>query len=332
VGEKRVSPRIAFPDLLCHLTYSVRIALTCQVVSPTEPRATGPRRSSYKVRVPPLRPNEEWARQTLESALGVPVEQNDDSTQPAMHDLSILSPSGSRGAVEVKGAIDEASTELWNIAYRDGRWEEPGLAGGWHVYVDPTRRSPESKLRRDLPAFLRELETAQIPHYSAGVAPHVESLAQRLGVVRARQGGTDFPGSIYVSPELPAEQWVGYASNTADAVATWVSDFLHDDAMANLRQKLASSAADERHAFVIVGTFSGVPLAITDLLMRDDAPLPTESPQLPPEVTDVWVASAWAAGHGLRWSATSGWRTFAKAQLRPVDSTSEAEARSEPPR
>jgi hypothetical protein len=250
-----------------------------------------------------------------------------------MHDLNILYPRGSPGAVEVTGAIDEASTELWNVAYRDGRWEEPGLAGGWHVYVDPTRRSRESRLRRDLPVFLRQLEKAQVREYHEGIAPGVESLARRLGVVRARQGGTDFPGSIYVSPELPAEQWVGYASGTADAVATWVSNFLHDDKRADLRQKLASSGADERHAFVIVGTLPGVPFAITDLLMRDDAPLPSESPQLPPEVTAVWVASAWAAGHGLRWSAaTSGWRTFAKAYLRPVDSTSEAQAGTKPSR
>jgi hypothetical protein len=276
--------------------------------------------------MPPLRPNEEWARQTIESALGVPVEQNDDSSEPAMHDLNILYPTGPRGAVEVTGAVDADSTELWNVVYRDGRWEEPGLAGGWSVHIDPTQRSRESRLRRDLPALLRELEQAEFREYPGPVAPDFKSLAERLGVVRARQGATDFPGSIYVWPELPADQWVGYASSTADAVATWVSDFLHHGKRADVRQKLAGSAADERHAFVIVGTLPGVPFAITDLLMRDGAPLPTEPPDLPPEVTDVWVVSAWAAGHGFRWSAPSGWTTFAKAQLRPVDPIPEANA------
>jgi hypothetical protein len=98
-------------------------------------------------------------------------------------------------------------------------------------------------------------------------------------------------------------------------LATWVSDFLHDDANADLREKLARSGADERHAFVIVGTLPGVAFAITDLLMRDDAPLPTAPPDLPVEVTDVWVASAWSAGYGFRWSAATGWITFTKHRL-----------------
>jgi hypothetical protein len=135
-----------------------------------------------------LRNNEEWVRQTLDSTLGVPVEQNDDGSQPGLHDLNIVYPNGPHAAVEVTAAVDAASTELWNIAYREGRWEESDLAGGWSVYVDPARRSRKSRLRRDLPPFLRGLETAHLREYPAVAASSVEPLAQGLGVTRAQHG------------------------------------------------------------------------------------------------------------------------------------------------
>lgn len=259
-----------------------------------------------------LRREEEWARHVLHATLGVPVEQNDDGSEPGMHDLKILYPNAPAGAVEVTAAVDAAATELWNLAYREGRWEEPDLAGGWRAYVDPTRRSRKSKLRRDLPAFLRALERAHIQEWPSIATDELEALARRLGLTRAHQGATDFPGSIYVFPDLPADQVGGFGSTTGDALACWASDFLNDEETADVREKLRRSGAVERHAFVIVATLPGLSFAITDLLLRDDAPMPTGAPALPLEITDVWIVSAWAAGLGFRWSPASGWRTFAK--------------------
>jgi hypothetical protein len=144
---------------------------------------------------------------------------------------------------------------------------------------------------------------------STGVVPPA-------GVVTATQNDTAFPGSIYVLQDLPLEQVASFVADTGDLVAEWLGDFLHDDARADVRQKLARSGADERHAFVLVSGLSGVPFAVTGLLMADEEPLPTVQPRLPAEVTDVWVASAWARGVGFRWaSVTRRWETFAKRSL-----------------
>jgi hypothetical protein len=262
----------------------------------------------------PLRPDEEWARIALEAATGVPVTQHDDGSEPAMHDLDIRVPGEAVEAVEVTAAVDERATELWKVANRDGRWVAPDLGGGWFVYVDPRAPRRRARLRRDLPLFLQELESLGIGEYpSPTVAPsHLEPAASRLGVVRARQNRTAYPGSIYVQPELPLDQWAGFAQPKADAIATWISHFLTDERCADVRQKLAASGATARHAFVIVAALPGVPFAVTDVLIRDDAAVPTIPPELPNEITHVWIASTWSSGIGFRWDANSGWSTFSK--------------------
>jgi hypothetical protein len=262
----------------------------------------------------PLRPNEEWARVAIEAATGVPVTQHDDGSEPAMHDLEIHFP-GAPAAVEVTGAVDERAAELWNVANRSGRWIAPDLVGGWFVYVDPYGWRPrDARLHRDLPAFLRDLEELGVTEYPAATvrAARLEPTASRLRVVRARQNRTDHRGSIYVQPELPADQWTGFAQPNSDAIATWVGDFLADDKRADVRKKLAASGATMRHVFVVVAALSGVPFAVIGGLISNDPAVPTIPPQLPNEITDVWIASTWSAGIGFRWGPDIGWTTFSK--------------------
>jgi hypothetical protein len=64
--------------------------------------------------------------------------------------------------------------------------------------------------------------------------------------------------------------------------------------------------------FVLVPGFTEAPFGVTDLLMRDNAPLPVDAPNLPTEVTHVWVASLWGSGSGFRWDPAGGWSAFAK--------------------
>ena len=253
-------------------------------------------------------------RRVMEADLGVPVEQHDDGSKPGMHDLDVIWGEGQRASVEVTAAVDADSTELWNIVNGQGRWVESDLAGGWLVHVKPNAR----QLRRRLPPFLRSLESAGIREFHSDATPNLAPPPP--GVLEAKQSGTDFPGSIYVQPDLPLEQVAGYMADTGNALAEWLGAFLRDNERADVRRKLARSGAEERHAFVIVTGLSGVPFAVTGLLIPDDAPLPIVTPDLPSEVTDVWAASSWDSGVGFRWSsATRRWRRFSK-HLPPVSS------------
>jgi hypothetical protein len=254
----------------------------------------------------------------MEAELGRPVAQHDDGSPPGMHDLDVLIGEERLAAAEVTAAVDPESTELWNTVIGKGRWEEPDLAGGWFVVVKPNARH----LRRKLPPFLRSLERAGIGRFP-DPARKPTAIASPPGVVRAPQNNTKFPGSIYVQPDLPVDQVAGFMSDTGDALAVWLGDFLHDDSRADLRQKLARSGAAERHAFVIVSGLSGVSFSVTGLLIANDAPLPLVAPSLPPEVTDVWAASTWDSGVGFRWSSVAQrWQKFAK---RPQQASSPSE-------
>lgn len=132
------------------------------------------------------------------------------------------------------------------------------------------------------------------------------------GVVKATQNPTKYSRSVYVQPRLPLEQVAAFM-DTGEALADWLGDFLCDDTQADVRQKLARSGAAERHAFVILVGLSGVPFSAAGLLIADDAPLPTVTPDVPPEVTDAWAVSVWASGVGFRWSsAARRWQHFSK--------------------
>jgi hypothetical protein len=192
------------------------------------------------------------------------------------------------------------------------RWVERDLAEGWTVHVKPHA----CRLRRDLPPFLRELEQAGIRAFPVAEAELGKLPLPPSGLISARQTETAYPGSIYVWPRQPTDEIAGFSPATGDALAEWLGDFLLARPREDVRSKLARSAAKTRHAFVVMSSLSGVPFAVTDLLIADDAPLPTVAPDLPEEVTDAWVASVWDTGVGFRWSSSAQrWQTFLKRPL-----------------
>jgi|SoiMethySBSTD1v2_1073268.scaffolds.fasta_scaffold397366_1 hypothetical protein len=228
-----------------------------------------------------------------------------------MYDLQIVYPGGECGAVEVATAADSASIALWNVLDPGGRWIEPGLAGGWSLGLD--RSTDARRLRLELPALLRQFELEGVTSLRDRYPRHrLYDRARGLGIIRAHQSETNFPGSIYWVIDLPREQSGGYVAPSTDAVAEWVGPFLADEKRARVRRKLASSCASEHHAFIVVIGFSDLDFVITEPLMRDDPPLPSVDPILPSEVTHVWVASTWSAGAVFRWSRATGWAAFAK--------------------
>ncbi len=93
-----------------------------------------------------------------------------------------------------------------------------------------------------------------------------------------------------------------------------MAEFLRAPKRRDVLDKLARSGRSERHAFILLPGFAEAPFGVTDLLMRESPPLPLTDPQLPEEVTHVWLVSGWASGRGFRWCRTSGWGFFEKLQ------------------
>jgi len=262
-----------------------------------------------------LRGEEKVVAATIATTLGLKVEQHDDGRHPGMHDLNIIDADGTVAAVEVTAAADADSIQLWKLVNgRDERWTVPDLAGGWMLHLEPTARA--KRLVKELPAFLGELEglgITEIPSQRRRqeVPESVEGRARTLGIVSGNQSGTDFPGSIYLTIERSPERAGGAVDSTGNAVPGWVRDFLLDPHQSDVLGKLARSGASERHAFILVPGFSIAPFGVVDMLWRDeDDVVPTTSPDLPDEVTHVWLMAFWTVGSGLRWSADGGWERF----------------------
>lgn len=253
-----------------------------------------------------LRPEEEWARQMMTHALGVPVVQHDDGSLERMHDLDVLY-DGETAAVEVTSAADGESIALWNLMNgRNERWVVDELQGGWMVSLEPSARA--KRLRTELPRLLHQLEASGVTGlrpWPASPKSRLAEVARELGIASAGQSGTDCPGSIYLTIQLPTERAGGFVADTGDALAIWVGEFLHAPKQRDVLDKLARSGKSGRHAFILLPSFAEAPFGVTDLLMRESAPLPHVDPQLPEELTHVWLVSGWASGRGFRWSRAS---------------------------
>ncbi|MFI5849361.1 hypothetical protein ACIA8B_14830 [Micromonospora chalcea] len=260
-----------------------------------------------------LRGEERWVKACIEAMLrDAEVKQHDDGSKPGMHDLDLIRTGRQFGAVEITSAADPESIPLWKLINKGQRWIEPQLAGGWFVSLLPSARG--KRVRAELPSLLAELERLGITEVSSRRRP-LHPVAQQLdalGVVTAGQGGTQFPGSIYPTIQLPDEKSGGMVADTGDALASWFSDWLPEPDQADNLQKLARSGAPERHLFVLFPGFTTAPFPVVDLLLRNGAPLPTVPPTLPPEVTHIWAMSTWDSGDGFRWSPTEGWSRFQK--------------------
>lgn len=269
-----------------------------------------------------LRDEELWVSSCITHVLSnVEVRQHDDQSHDSMYDLDLIYPDGSKAAVEVTSAVDGESVALWKLMNGDGRWQEPSLIGGWSVSLVPSARAKVIKSR--LPILLADFERRGLTRFEPSTFPADprDALARSLGVASAWQGPTDYPGSVYLTIELPSERSGGMVADTGDALATWLSEWTHESHQNDNRRKLASSSATERHLFILVSGFTTAPFSVTDLLMRDHAPLPTIDPDLPDEITDVWVMSTWNSGDGFRWSSPRGWSQFPKSVTTAEDGT-----------
>lgn len=244
------------------------------------------------------------------------VTQYDDGSQPGMHDLNVLDPRGDvMAAVEVTAAADAASIELWNIVNGGDTWIVPDLDGGWMIAFKPTARA--KRIRAELPDLLREYERAGVMAFAgerwSGRGEVHEPRAATLGIVHAGQYGTAHPGSVYMTIEQPSEQTGGAVSSAPRSVAPWVGDFLRDPSRRDVLSKLGTSGSHERHAFIILPGFSTAPYGVAELLWQEESgPFPESDPELPSEVTHVWLVSTLTVGSGLRWSPDAGWRRFLK--------------------
>lgn len=225
-----------------------------------------------------------------------------------MVDFEIHYADGRTAVGEVFTDTDDERAETYQHIRADGfELAATGLSMLWHLWVEP--RSKMRQLRRVACEQLERLELA-------GLTPNVLTAtegAERghpLHVLRAL-------GVSAVSCRAPAigddrHIWlvpggVTYGlKGSADSLVAALGGLLRRDEFADVRAKLGASGAGERHAFLGV-TMGSAPCFHSWLSRQNDA-LPSRGPDLPLEITHLWLWCADLPGHRvLAWFPDRGW-------------------------
>lgn len=260
---------------------------------------------------------EEIARRIVSKVLDVPVVAYDLNIGTSLPDLRIDYGERSAGYVEV---VSDNSTQRRSLqaAINHSRNEIsiPGLEHDWWIWLRHSARLWPAQ--QDLPALLRKLENAgelfgqqrrSTPDLQRRIRaspfwPEVDRLgiseilagrrAVGNAVIHLREPGTGGPAEIDIA-----------------CAVEWCGRFLAHPDRKDVLRKLAETNAIERHAFVIVTLTSE--WAIQHLLSDyRSGLLPDQAPDLPSEVTHLWVLGTESADRCIAWLPDrGGWIDYA---------------------
>jgi hypothetical protein len=230
-----------------------------------------------------------------------------------MADIRIEYPDRSPGYAEVWTDIDEGYAGMYsNLKKVQGQLplelDESTLKRVWFLTISGS--GEVRRLSAEAPELLGELERADVVFGDVGgisaLKSHVHPAATRLlglGVVRlsSRPCEADESGLVRLYPSgisgSPLISW--------DAVVNWLSSTLSSIRLEDVRSKLAETRAEERHAF-LGATFTS-PSDVFFALEDYEESLPARDPDLPPEITHVWLMRAFVPGGCIAWFPDRGW-------------------------
>ena len=264
-----------------------------------------------------LDPVEEAVRARLQAILGLDVVQVDDGGGHSVHDLAIQYPDREPAPVEVTAAVDQAELE----AHASNGMEPwpTSLVCSWTLSSDG--RPPNFRLlRREAEGLLVVLETYGLNGFGPGttISYQVRAAAggeedltvwralQRLDQLHVQHGHawSRTTGPQTICPTLSrGGTWGG----AADAVSSWVTEFVNDPVRADNIRKL-DRGGEEAHLAIHV-ELSGAGYAVWQALLDEDRHglLPGTDPRVPSTVTDIWLSTSFARADVLHWTTRSGW-------------------------
>lgn len=255
-------------------------------------------------------PEEAVARDLMARALGVPVRQHDDGSEPAMHDFEFVLADGRTGAAEMTTITDPLDRQWVANARFDAERRIDGSNWAWMVK------------RRGRPIGLRELMThlrvlapiaeqrEQTDIDALALDPdvqHMESVqwlrAARLDIYAFRS--TSDPGRVSFAGDNKAAfgEYV-----PLDPLLGWVEGELVGDAFDADFAKLSASGCDEQHLVLRVDIGNRIPDDLAMALIDRTSVLPTRSPAIAGRrLTGLWLIPevGWSA---IYWTADEGWQ------------------------
>lgn len=244
-----------------------------------------------------LSAEEERVRRILQSALDCRVEQWDDQSSPGMYDLVARTPAGDEAA-EVVSNKDPAIRQRMAAGRSLAELTAASLTNGWRVAVG--NRADIRQIRSRTPAVLAHLEALGVLDVDTrrddnAYVALLRELHLTHAVVRDElPAGTVsfFTGMSWVGSVMPIDDLAGYASEVLAANP-------------DVAQKLGRSCSGPRHAVIVIS-----PDRMDVLMALDDGQvdLPAIDPDVPEEITDVWLVPCSPGDRILRWTRGGAWQ------------------------
>lgn len=267
---------------------------------------------------------EELVRLTVRQALGVPVEQHDDQSQPGMYDLDICYSDRPWAALEVTSDVDRmAMSTLGTLDKRNrSSWESSRITRDWglyttsHVSVRALEREVEDALALFEQSGLHQLDEYALQERYAiamltGARPDAVVTAwaglHQAGVISAYSYEAAGKPTVSVYTNVGGGGWNG----DPDVVVPWIEGFCRDPERADNLLKLSRAAdIDGAHLAVLARLRDDLfeVWSALDAYRRPEL-LPTRAPTLPSPITAVWLFARPPRGSSaLTWSQGNGWR------------------------
>jgi hypothetical protein len=231
------------------------------------------------------------AGRVLARLTGERVIIQDDGSQPAMPDIRVEYAKKPAAYVEVVVDIDPNYAAM-DVEITKGARLLPSDRIWW---VRLSGRANLRRLRHTLPTLLESSLPGQA---------RMEQLT-KIGVVKVDGPTAPRPGETG-GIHLVRTGVTGSAVPAWSSFMDWIEKFLASDKTSDVRHKLIATGAPERHAFVGASlTTNGD--AFFALAENGRPGLPPRDPNLPPEVTHLWVCTVPSIGRCLAWFPGTGW-------------------------
>ena len=221
---------------------------------------------------------------------------------------------------EVKVDFDEAKQKQWSALMdlpTDQLVELPPGTGAWMAVIKPA--AVVRSVVRALPPLIAEMKHRdQIVidlRWGFGESPLTESLTG-LGIemLESVEGASGDQCVLFTQARA------GLVPTDANLTIDWVHGCFLDSRFANSWHRLATSHADERHAFLWIGDGVNEDLA-RRIQFHPESP-PEIVPTLPPWLTHLWVGIPWSfATRDWTWLCRPevGWIALADLQQNVAD-------------
>ena len=218
----------------------------------------------------------------------------DQSTSVA--DFSIVGSGEEIGALEVTRFTDSAGEEIRSILRKNWFVERTLCESDWLIHLDDNARI--RKVNEHVDRYLRQIEEAGLDVFFGPVHAKYEPVLRiwnDLRVEAGRKTQWKNPGIGIMAPS---------SGGWADSESIW-REVRSEVYKSDNRNKLTQSNGSNRHLFVVIDGLQGP--AYSSMTFCEP---PQEIPDLPPEITHLWLAAEEGALVYVWLADSDGWRNL----------------------